>query len=152
MTQAHIRRAAGVGLLRRAWLKIREPRVVAVVHAITYLVLMTGGIAALIQPPTSISGEIGAVSMTLLAGMLTGGGLIGLVTVLPGWWWVERYGVALIIAACLIYGWIVSVLHVVQAGNRLLQLSIVLGLVGHLIIRLIRIKERPYDPTRRRRR
>ena len=151
MTQAHIRRAAGVGLLRRAWLKIREPRVVAVVHAITYLVLMTGGIAALIQPPTSISGEIGAVSMTLLAGMLTGGGLIGAVTVLPGWWWVERYGVALIIAACLIYGWIVTVLHALQPGNRLLQLSIIVGLAGHLVVRLIRIKERPYDPTRRRR-
>lgn len=151
MTQAHIRRGAGLSLLRRAWLRIHEPRVVAIVHALTYTILACGGITALIQPPSSISGEIGAVSMTLLAGMLTAGGVIGLVTVLPGWWWVERYGVALIIAACIIYGWIISVLHVVQAGNRLLQLSIVLGLVGHLIIRLIRIKERPYDPTRRRR-
>lgn len=151
MSQAHIRRAAGYGVIRRTWLRIREPRVVAVVHALTYLVLAGGGVSALLHPPTSISGEIGAVAMTLLAAMLTAGGAIGLVTVLPGWWWVERTGVSLIIAACVIYGWIISILHFVQSGNRLLQLSIVLGLVGHLVIRLIRIRERPYDPSRRRR-
>ena len=150
MTQTHIRRAAGISLIRRAWLKIHEPRVVAVVHAVTYLILMAGGATALIHPPTSISGEIGAVAMVLLAGMLTMGGLIGAVTVLPGWWWVERYGVALIISACAIYGWIISTLHFIQSGNRLLQLSIVLGLIGHMVIRLIRIKERPYDPMRHR--
>lgn len=152
MSQAHVQRIdPGFGALRRLWLRIHEPRVVAIIHFFTYAVLMGGGIVALWDPPTSIAGQIGLISMLMLAGMLTIGGAIGAVAVLPGWWWVERYATMLVVTAATIYAIIIGTLQVTSTGNRLLQLSVVLGLIGHVIVRMVRIWERPYDPARRNR-
>ena len=139
-----------VPLWRKLWLRIHEPRAVAVVHFWAYIGLLAGGIAGLISPPSSIAGQAGEVTMWLVAIMLVVGGALGAVAVLPGWWWLERYGTLLLITGISSYGALVGVLHFTQPGNRLLQMSIITALIGHIIIRMIRIWERPFDPARRR--
>lgn len=139
-----------IPLWRKVWLRIHEPRAVAVVHFFTYTGLFLGGITGLIDPPSSLAGQAGEVTMWLVATMLTVGGALGAVSVLPGWWWLERYGTMLVITGITSYGGLVAVLQFTQPGNRLFQLSIITALLGHIIIRMIRIWERPFDPARRR--
>ncbi|HLS00703.1 MAG TPA: hypothetical protein VK054_01785, partial [Beutenbergiaceae bacterium] len=61
-------------MFTRFWQKIREPRVISVAYFFLYLSLFAGGISALVDPPKSVEGHIGELSMTVLAAMLTFGG------------------------------------------------------------------------------
>ena len=135
-------------LFWRLWDRVHQPRVISVLYFLIYLCLLGGGIAALLHPPTSIEGEIGAASMYMLAGLLTFGGLIGALASLPGIWWLERTAVLSVGLATVLYGGIVATLHWTESGNRLLQLSFVLAVGLMQAVRWHRIRERPYDPDR----
>lgn len=113
-----------------------------------YLCLLGGGVAAIIEPPGSIQGEVGAVAMYTLAGLLAFGGLVGSVAALPGIWWLERTAVLSIGLSAGIYGFIIIVLHLTTPGNRLLQLAFVTTVGLMQAVRWHRIRERPYDPDR----
>ncbi|MGC0251499.1 hypothetical protein [Pseudactinotalea sp. Z1748] len=40
--------------LRALWLKVNEPRIVAVAHATVYLLLLMAGLYALVNPPATL--------------------------------------------------------------------------------------------------
>lgn len=133
-------------LLRRAWQRVHEPRVVSMLRCLMYLVLLGGGLAAIVHPPTSLEGEVGTLAMTALATLLAFGGLLGAIAALPGAWWLERTALLAIIAALMIYGLVVTIMHVQGTGNRLLQLSMIAAVILSQAIRWVRIRGRPYDP------
>ena len=135
-------------LVVRLWRKVREPRVISVTYFVIYGVLFAAAVSALLDPPRSVEGHIGAVAMTMLAAMLAFGGAIGAPSALFGIWWLERTAVFAIAMSALIYGGIVTTLHVTGTGNRLLQLGFVVTVLLMQIVRWHRIRQRPYDPDR----
>lgn len=136
-------------LLRDLWQRIHEPRIISAVTALTYLVLMSAGLYALVNPPSSIEGEIGTLAMRLLAGTLAVGGAIGAPTALAGIWWLERTAVLCVALSSAIYLMITLTLHFTSpSGNRLLQAAFIFTVLAMQVVRWHRIRERPYDPTR----
>lgn len=135
----------GRSFARRVWSRIHEPRAVAILHATTYLILGIGGGSVFVQAPQTVQGEIGAVSMTVLASMIMVSTTLGIPAALFGWQWLERIASAGIIMSAGLYGWIIFVLHVSSPGNRLLQLSFVLAVILYQTIRVVRIAGTPYN-------
>lgn len=135
-------------LLVRAWQRIHEPRVIAVLYFAAYAGLLLAGTYALINPPSSVEGEVGTFAMYLLAGLLTFGASVGVAAVLPGIYWLERTAVLSIALASGLYLLIVITLHIQGTGNRLLQA----GFIGFVLlmqgVRWERIRIRPYEPSR----
>lgn len=133
-------------LAYRLWAKITEPRVIAVLLFCQYVVFAVAGLYALIEPPTSIKGQIGTNAMAALAGLLVFGGALGAVAALPGIWWLERSAVLSVGWAAVLYLGIVLGLHVGGDGNRLLQAAFVTSVLLHQGVRWFRIRERSYRP------
>lgn len=129
------------------WRRVHEPRFVSFAYFVQYLILAAVGAYAVKSPPTSISGEIGERAMVALAMLLTAGGVIGAVAVLPGKYWLERFAVAATAAAGVIYVVIVLALHQMSEGNRLLQAGIIACFLIHQGVRWYRIKDRPFRPA-----
>src|SRR5690625_586708 len=137
-----------ISLFTRFWQKIREPRVISVAYFLLYLGLFAGGVSALVDPPRSVEGHIGELSMTVLAAMLTFGGAVGAPSALFGIWWLERTAVFAVAMSALIYSGIIVALHYTGTGNRLLQLSFVGTVLIMPVVRWHRMRQRPYDPDR----
>ena len=134
---------------KRAWLRVHQPRVIAATYAALYTVLAWGGIMALIDPPSTIEGTLGAAAMTILSALLVLGGVTGAPSALIGAWWLERIAVMSVAFSAGLYGMVITVKHVTETGNRQLQLAFVLTVLLMQLIRWHRIRRRPYDPTRR---
>lgn len=117
----------------------------AILQACAYLVLGLGGLTVFHTAPQTVEGEIGAVSMTVLATMITVSTTLGIPSALFGWQWLERIISAGIIISAGLYGWIIVSLQFAGAGNRFLQLSFVLAVIIYQIIRLVRIAGPPYN-------
>ena len=130
---------------RRVWARIHEPRAIAVLQATAYLVLGLGGLTVFHTAPQSVEGEIGVVSMMVLATMITVSTSLGIPAALFGWQWLERITSAGIIMSAGLYGWIIVSLQLAGSGNRFLQLSFVLVVLLHQVIRLVRIAGPPYN-------
>ena len=130
---------------QRVWSRIHEPRVIAILQACAYLVLGLGGLTVFHTAPQSVEGEIGAVSMMVLATMITVSTTLGIPAALFGWQWLERITSAGIIMSAGLYGWIIVSLQLAGSGNRFLQLSFVLVVIIHQVIRLVRIAGAPYN-------
>ena len=131
--------------LQRVWLRVHEPRAIAVLQATVYLTLCLGGLTVFHTAPQSVEGEIGAVSMMVLATMITVSTTLGIPAALFGWQWLERIISAGIIMSAGLYGWIIISLQLAGSGNRFLQLSFVIAAILHQIIRLVRIAGPPYN-------
>lgn len=132
-------------LLRKIWSRIHEPRAIAVLQACVYLTLWLGGLTVFHTAPQSVEGEIGVVSMMVLATMITVSTTLGIPSALFGWQWLERIISAGIIMSAGLYGWIIISLQVAGTGNRFLQLSFVIAAILYQIIRLVRIAGPPYN-------
>ena len=130
---------------QRVWSRIHEPRVIAVLQATVYLCLGLGGLTVFHTAPQTVEGEIGSVSMTVLATMITVSTALGIPSALFGWQWLERIISAGVIMSAGLYGWIIISLQLAGAGNRFLQLSFVLAAILHQVIRLVRIAGPPYN-------
>ena len=130
---------------QRVWSRIHEPRVIAILQACAYLVLGLGGLTVFHTAPQTVEGEIGAVSMTVLATMIVTSTTLGIPSALFGWQWLERIISAGIIMSAGLYGWIIVSLQLAGSGNRFLQLSFVLVVIIHQVIRLVRIAGAPYN-------
>jgi len=140
----------GMRPLRRFWLRVHQPRVISALYCIIYTLLLLGGISALIDPPRSIEGAIGASAMTTLALLLVLGGTLGAPSALLGAWWLERLAVVSVGFSAAIYASIIITLDIqATTGNRDLQLSMVVVVLFMQAVRWQRIKQRPYDPSRR---
>ena len=132
-------------LFRKIWLRVHEPRAIAVLQACVYLCLGLGGLTVFHTAPQSVEGEIGAVSMVVLATMITVSTTLGIPAALFGWQWLERISSAGIIMSAGLYGWIIVSLQLAGSGNRFLQLSFVIAAILHQVIRLVRIAGPPYN-------
>ena len=135
----------GKSFLSRLWLRVHEPRAIAVLQAGVYLCLWLGGLTVFHTAPQSVEGEIGAVSMMVLATMITVSTTLGIPAALFGWQWLERIISAGIIMSAGLYGWIIISLQLAGSGNRFLQLSFVIAAILHQVIRLVRIAGPPYN-------
>lgn len=130
----------------RAWLRITEPRVIAVALFFQYLAFAMTGVHAIFSPPTSIEGEVGANAMAMLSGLLVFGGTIGAIAALPGVWWLERSAVLSIGLSASLYLTIIVYLHFHESGNRLLQAAFIASVLSHQVVRWVRIRDRSYRP------
>ncbi len=140
-------RNAALGVVRRAWQKVREPRVISVVYFVMYASGVPAGAYATISPPSSIEGQIGSSAMAALTVLLTFGCALGSVAALPGIYWLERSAVLSIALAAFIYLAILATLQVQQPGNRVLQMWFVSFVLGMQLVRWVRVRERPYRPA-----
>lgn len=138
-----------MNLARRLWLRVNEPRIVSLTHALVYFVLLSVGLYALVNAPGTVEGAVGDLAMMLLAGTLAIGGALGVPTSLTGIWWLERTAVALVVLASGIYLMIIITLQVTgSGGNRWLQAGYVFSVLALHIVRWHRVRQRPYDPDR----
>ncbi|MGJ9405250.1 hypothetical protein ACHABQ_02860 [Nesterenkonia aurantiaca] len=130
------------------WHIVNEPRQITVLVFFGYLILTWGGASALHNPPNTVENAAGVVAMFMLSAMFVGGGLIGAITCLPGWNWLERGGVLLSGFAALIYGGLAIYLGATSEGNRDLQVSMIFFSALMLAGRGFWIWNRPYAKRR----
>ncbi|MCE0510837.1 hypothetical protein LVJ59_17450 [Microbacterium sp. KKR3/1] len=139
--------------LKRAWGKVAKPRHVKVIYLVIYALSALIGVVTLVNPPQTIAGEVGPLLTTVWAGLFIVGGVVGTVTVLPGWWWAERLlGIAPILIGLAIYLSVVIVLHwqaLETGGSRATQVGIILLAASPFILRFFFIKEYSYEPRAR---
>lgn len=140
------------GPLRRAWLSITEPRHMKVAYVAVYAITCAIGIVTLISPPQTIEGQVGPIITTVWATLFIAGGMVGMVAVLPGWWWVERLlAIAPVMIGLGVYLTVVTILHVqtvAQGSSRLTQIGIILLASAPFTIRALVIREYSYEPRR----
>ncbi len=132
--------------IHEAYLLIKDPRATRIAFLIAYLSVLQSGVAALIHPPTSIAAEIGPWLTLVWAISLTVGGLVGAASVLQGWNYVERIGVAALLTGTAIYGVVVLTLHFSSGGQRLTQAGFVAFALSMLIWRLWEIRRYLIEP------
>lgn len=139
--------------LQRAWGKVTKPRHVKVIYLVIYLLSALIGLVTLIKPPQTIAGEVGPLLSVVWASLFILGGLVGTITVLPGWWWAERLlGIAPILIGLTIYLSVVVVLHaqsIESGGSRATQVGIIMLAASPFILRFFFIKEYSYEPRAR---
>ena len=80
--------------------------------------------------------------------LLLGGGVLGLIGCLPGWWWVERAGVLAAGTGAAIYLVVILSLHASTPGSRLVQAGFVALTLVWLAVRWLRIRGAQLDPMR----
>lgn len=147
MSQSFIRKAAGLGLLKRFWYSISEPRLVNLFAWIGYWALTLGATTALFNPPRSVQNELGVATMYSISGLILLGGAIGVFSALRGWWFLERWGLTALLFGSGLYSVLIIIMHVGSTGNRLFQLGFILYVMTSLARRLIRVLKRPIDPS-----
>lgn len=138
--------------VRALWEAITEPRHLKVAYMAIYMMTTAIGVVTLVKPPQSIEGPLGTATTTLWAGLFILGGIIGAVTVLPGWWWVERLlGITPIFIGLAIYLAVVIILHLrglSDGASRLTQIGIILLASAPFTLRGLLIREYSYEPRR----
>ncbi len=137
-------------LVAHVWRLIPEPRAVTAVMLVAWGVVIGVGTLVLLDPPRSISGEVGSVLSLVWGIVLTVGGALGALGCAIRFWWLERAGAFLTIAGLLIYLSTIVHLHVVEEGNRLVQAFTVFGFMLLFLTRLLRIWGLHADPRPRR--
>jgi hypothetical protein len=115
---------------------------------LVYLLTTGLGGAILADPPHSLQGTIGQALVMVWAAMLVLGGGTGLLTVLQGWWWLERAGAWLCIFAMGVYGAAVLALPVTQFSLRVA--TIIYATLGLMlfVVRIIKTRHYSYDPEK----
>lgn len=148
MTQKHIRKAAGWGPLRRAWARLHEPEVISAIYGGWWLFALGLGGFSVVNPPRSIETVTGDVLMSIIAGIITVGGIIGVAAVPRGAYWAERPAVACVAIGMSFYGLFVAYLWWDGTGNRGMQELGIIGSVAFTLLRLHWVMDRPYSKRR----
>lgn len=135
---------------RRLWESITEPRHLKAFYLAVYLVTVAVGLVTLVNPPSSIEGPLGSFLTAFWALLLTTGGVGAASSVLPGWWWVERLSVWLIISGAGIYASIaVGIQFAAGPGSsRWTQVGFIVLAGAVFVLRLILTRRWDYEPRR----
>lgn len=133
--------------VQRAWLRIREPRVLRVLFWIGYAIATAGGILTFIRPAVAIEEAWGPILGFSWSAFWLLGGIAGMATCLTGWWQVERIAVGLIECGLAIYAVVLIVMAVVR-GNSLSGLITVAFASLLFVIRLVLIRGHDFEPRR----
>ena len=138
-----------LGVASRIWDYIEEPKNVTLVQAlVVYTAAVGGGIMTLLYPPRTTSVILGDGLMTFTAALMVFSGVIGWVTSVSGWWWIERtLAVGLLGLAGAAYTYSVIEAQVLSEGNRWMQLAWITIALGGLLVRYMRIRKANYDPV-----
>lgn len=151
MTQSYIQRAAGWGPIKRFWARLHEPRVISAIYGGWWTLATVLGGYSIIWPPRTIEALAGDVLMMIIAGFITIGGIVGMVSVARGAFWSERFAVAFAVMGLCGYLAMVGYLWWSSEGNRGLQSFALVGAALFTGIRLHWVNDRPYSAQRTRR-
>lgn len=126
-------------MIYRLWLRVNEPRTVSVLVFFQYVALLVGGVSLFKHSNPTVS---------LLAAILAGGGLVGAFAALPGVYWLERFAVGMVSLAV---GLFLVVLFTYPIPPRSLefwslQVCMSVAVLIQQAIRWVRIRTRPYRP------
>ncbi|MFA5608120.1 MAG: hypothetical protein WDA07_13200 [Leucobacter sp.] len=130
------------------WLKVPDPRIISIIVGTVYLFgfFLLGGVGTLTNPPVTIIGEVGEVTMTTVGFLFLVGAVIGMIGGTLDHWELERVGVVTMGLGALVYAYIVISLHYTSTGSRLTQLAMILAGLGFLGLRLAMIWRYDYKP------
>ena len=148
MTQHHIRKLAGYGPIRRAIARLHEPRIISAVYGGVYTIALLVGLYNFFDPPRTIAEAAdNPILLYAIAGGISAGGLLGMITVARGLYWVERYAAGLLGGGLGLY-WIISAwLTIFGGGSRWMSLMTTTFAVILILIRYYWIADRPYNPS-----
>lgn len=130
-------------LTRSLWDRVTEPRHMKLIYLGVYALTLIGGVAALTAPPPTIVWEAGPALLAVWGWLFIVAGIAGMITVLPGWWWVERL---LAIAPASIA---LAVYVILDAGSPgWAPASIVVAVLAGIVflIRFVTIRGFSYEP------
>src|SRR5690625_7605792 len=97
MTQKHIRKLAGYGPIRRAIARLHEPRIISAIYGGVYTVALLVGLYNFFDPPRTIADAAdNPILLYAIAGGISAGGLLGMIPVARGLYWVDRYAAGLL--------------------------------------------------------
>ena len=149
MSQHHIRRLAGYGPIRRAIARLHEPRIISAIYGGVYTIALLVGLYNFFDPPrTIVEAADNPILLYAIAGGISAGGLLGMITVARGLYWVERFAAGLLGGGLGLY-WIISAwLTIFGGGSRWMSLMTTTFAVILILIRYYWINSRPYNPNR----
>lgn len=123
--------------LYHLYMMISEPRGRRLIFFGIYAFLMVAGSSVFFKPPAAIEHLLGGIILIWVFGsFIVLGNLIGLVSVLPGIWWLERAGLVLIVSGIVCY---VTTLILLGASILITFIPVVIILI--CAIRWIDIKD-----------
>ena len=136
--------------VRYFWNGLREPRVQTFFAGLIWATLFHIGVAAILEPPSTVAHEIGPVLTNVWAISFVIGGTLGFIGTLflPDWWWIERLGIISTLTGTLIYLTVVVSLHYAQPGSRLVQAGFILLAILQLLSRWAKERGTQVDPTK----
>lgn len=138
----------------RRWLlssysRLHEPRVISAVYGLVYIVSLAVGIYNLFDPPRTISEAAdNPYLLYLTTGSIAFGGLTGVITILNGKYWQERYSAGFLVGGLTMYWWVSFWLAVSGSGSRWMSLMTTTFAAILVALRYYWIKERPTNPNR----
>jgi len=148
VTQHYIRRLAGYGPIRRAIMKLHEPRWVSAIYGGLYLSYLVFGALSIINPSLTISDAAGVPLTTTMSLAMVAAGAIGVVSVGRGAYWAERFAVISAALGITGYGATTIWLALTQTGYRWWPLMLILGSAVALAVRPAWIWSREYSPNK----
>lgn len=89
--------------MRNLFKMIEEPRVARIMQLIIYCIFLTVGFYTLSDKPDRLENVIGVFLLSLFSCFIIVGAIIGVISVLPGIWWLERVGLIFLISGLLMY-------------------------------------------------
>ena len=130
---------------QRLWQRVAEPRHLKMLMLWVYLATSATGIATLCAPPHTVEAIIGGTT-AIWSALVIVGGVGGVASVLPGWWWVERLSIFSIWVGMAIYLLVLAWLQSVESGSRLTQMGFLV--VGALALggRFLQIRKYSFEP------
>ena len=130
------------------WLRVREPGATIASTSVLWLVLVVLGVTSLINPPSTITHEVGPELAALWAWALIGGATLGVSGCLSVWWWIERTGICATATALTIWLITIPASPVTPPGVRWALVELVVAVLVVLGIRWLRVSGLQVDPTR----
>ena len=149
MSQHFIRRVAGLGPVQRAFMRLHEPRIISAVYGGVYTIALLVGLYNFFDPPRTImEAADNPILLYAIAGGISAGGLLGMIAVARGLYWVERYAAGLLGGGLGLY-WLISAwLTLFSGGSRWMSLMTTTFAVILILIRYYWVADRPYNPNR----
>lgn len=131
-------------ILAQPWLRLREPKVINALLATAYVLVSVAGASLLLNPPAALAGHF----LTCWVGwLLLAGGMLPLLSLHGGYWWIEKSGLMFLIGGLLAYIAAVWTLPV-DLGEKAVRSILAWALVTFLIARWVHIRELDLDPDK----
>jgi len=134
----------------RGWRHIAEPKVVTLIAFVVYVGAASGSIWTFSEPSLTLLGELGPIITRTLAVLIFLGALMAAAAALPGYWALERIGVAFMLLGLTGYFGVVVYMHATSEGSRAQQLTGLFIGVGLLAAQLARIWGQDWAPSKAR--